>query len=306
MSKPYPRVSIGLPVFNGQRFLNEALDSLLTQTFQDFELVISDNASTDGTEEMCHAYASKDSRIRYYRNTSNVGAARNFNRVFQLSTAKYFKWANADDVCEPEHLARCAAILDRDPSVVLAYPKARFIDEDGRVLDVHDSGWNLQSDSAHERLRYALLARGWVNAIYGLMRAAALSRTRLIASYPGGDYRVLNELALLGKIVELPDYFFLRRLHPGASSQNTMDLAWQVAHYTGSSAHLAMPTWQQALDDFTTIIRSHLPTHAKLSVLGSLLKRMRWSRGHLCAELTSASAYCFRYFVSAISNELHP
>lgn len=292
MTRDKRRVSIGLPVYNGERFLREALDSLLAQTYSDFDLVISDNASTDQTEAICRAYAGKDRRVRYYRNKENIGAAYNYRRVFELSNAKYFKWATADDLCEPQHLARCAAVLDSDPSVVLAYPKARFIDEDGRVLDVHDPGWDLQSEAAHERLRYVLFAGHWVNAIYGLMRADALSRTRLLASYPGGDYRVLTELVLLGKFVELRDYFFLRRLHRGASSQNKA-LAWQVAFYTGSSQHLAMPAWQRTLDDFTTIMRSHLRLRAKSSLLGSLLRRMCWQREGLSQELKLACKYYF-------------
>ena len=301
MSNDKPRASIGLPVYNGERFLRETLDSLLAQTYSDFELVISDNASTDRTEAICRAYADKDRRVRCYRNKENLGAAFNYRRVFELATGTYFKWATADDLCEPEHVARCAAVLDSDPSVVLACPKARFIDEEGRALDVHDPGWDLRSEAAHERLRYVLYAGHWVNAIYGLMRADALSRTRLLAGYPGGDYRVLTELALLGKFVELPDYFFLRRLHSGASSQNRT-LAWQLAFYTGSSRHLSMPMWQRTFDDFTTIMRSQLRQRAKLSVLGSLLERMRRNREALREELKLAS----RRLIPAISHQRNP
>ena len=99
-----PRVSIGLPVYNGENFLEFALDSILGQTFQDFELIISDNASTDATESICRRYAAKDSRIRYYRNPNNQGAAQNYNRVFALARGEYFKWAAHDDVCKPNYL----------------------------------------------------------------------------------------------------------------------------------------------------------------------------------------------------------
>ena len=107
-----PRVSIGMPVFNGENYLAEALDSLLTQTFSDFELIISDNASTDKTEEICRAYAVRDQRIRYFRNQENLGASRNYNRVFELSSGEYFKWAAHDDLCAPEFLGRCVDVLD--------------------------------------------------------------------------------------------------------------------------------------------------------------------------------------------------
>jgi glycosyltransferase involved in cell wall biosynthesis len=293
-------------VYNGERFLGEALDSLLAQSCPDFELIVSDNASTDRTEAICRGYATQDRRVRYYRNKQNRGAACNYRRVFELSTAEYFKWATSDDLCEPEHLARCAAALDSDPSVVLVYPKTRFIDETGAILDVHDPGWNLQYEAAHERLRYVLFSGHWVNAIYGLMRAEALSRTRLLASYPGGDYRVLTELSLLGKFVELSDCFFLRRLHRGASSQNTNSLEWQVTFYRGNSRRLALPVWQRTLDDITTILRARLALCAKASLLRSLLRRMRWQRRCLLDELKVASWYCLRRVIPATSYQCSP
>ena len=126
-----PRVSIGLPVYNGEKFIREAIDSIFSQTFEDFELIISDNGSTDRTQQICQAYAAQDLRIRYYRNKKNIGAARNYNLVFELASGEYFKWAAHDDLCAPEYLERCVEILDRDPDVVLCYPKTSIIDEHG-------------------------------------------------------------------------------------------------------------------------------------------------------------------------------
>src|SRR5262245_48603442 len=131
-----PRISIGLPVYNGDRFLGEALDCLLSQTFEDFELIVADNASTDETPVICRAYAAADKRVRYVRNEVNIGAYRNFNKVFQLASGKYFKWAAADDVCHKELLARCLSVLETDSSVVAAYAKARFVDQDGQQLSL--------------------------------------------------------------------------------------------------------------------------------------------------------------------------
>src|SRR5262249_32985361 len=121
MNSRKPRVSIGLYVYNGARFLEDTLDSLLAQTYTDFELIISDNASTDRTEEICRTYAAKDQRVRYYRSKKNVGVGRNCNRVFELATGDYFKWATADDLCKPELVARCLELLENDRPVVLAY-----------------------------------------------------------------------------------------------------------------------------------------------------------------------------------------
>ncbi len=115
------RLSIGLPVYNGERFLSAAIDSLLRQTFEDFELIISDNASTDATGAICRGYADQDRRIRYLPTKENIGSAPNFNRVIELASAPYFSWAAHDDVRAPQYLERCVEVLDRDPSVILAY-----------------------------------------------------------------------------------------------------------------------------------------------------------------------------------------
>jgi glycosyltransferase involved in cell wall biosynthesis len=301
MTVSRPRVSIGIPVFNGEPFLRETLDSLLAQTYSDFELVISDNASTDGTETICRDYARRDGRIRYYRSEENCGAAKNYRRVFDLSSAPYFKWANADDVSEPGHVARCVLELDRDATVVLACSKTRFIDATGQRLDIDDPGWNLRHEEGLERLRYALFAGHWVNSIYGVMRRHALAMTRFIGSYPGGDYRVLTDLTVFGKFVEVPEYLFLRRLHPGASSHHVRNVSWLMAFYTGQPTRIALPTWQRAWDDFVAIHRSGLSVTAKLSLLRSLMHRSYWHRTDFCSELIYASKHCLRRLNSVTS-----
>src|SRR6478752_3957116 len=127
-----PLISIGAPVYNGERYLAETLDSLLAQTVEDFELIISDNASTDRTPQICEAYAARDRRVRYVRNAANIGAYGNCNKVIGLSAGRYFKLAMADDVCHPQLLARCLEVMANDPGVVATYAKAQFIDQDGR------------------------------------------------------------------------------------------------------------------------------------------------------------------------------
>ena len=295
MAKPY--VSIGLTVYNGEQFLEETLDSFLAQTYPDFELIISDNASTDRTGEIARAYAAKDDRIRYHRNEKNLGLAGNHNRSFELARGEYFKWAAADDVCLPTYLARCVEVLDRDPTVVLAYPRTQFVDAVGNPLDIHDPGWNLQSDEACERLRYAIHSGHWANAVVGLLRSAALAKTRLIPAYPGGDFRVLGELSLLGKFYEIPETLFVRRLHPGSTSQHgangtNPDPKWLIRCWTGRDRSVSLPHWSLNIDHFRTIMQAQLPFRQKLSVTRSLLRRMRWQREGLLKEVWAAFAAC--------------
>ena len=132
MTAPDRCVTIGLPVYNGERYLRPAIESILAQSFPHFELVISDNASTDGTEAICRDDADRDERVRYYRNTANLGMSRNFNLTFERATGRYFKWAADDDLLEPQYLARCVQVLDRDPGVILCHSQVRIIDAGDR------------------------------------------------------------------------------------------------------------------------------------------------------------------------------
>jgi len=129
-----PTLSIGMPVFNGARYLQEAIESLLTQTFVDFELIISDNASTDPTREICLENARRDSRIRYVRQSHNVGGPRNWNFVAEEACGRYFKWASANDLHDRKFVERCLNLLDEDRQIVLCYADTMLIDEHGVVL----------------------------------------------------------------------------------------------------------------------------------------------------------------------------
>lgn len=297
MNKGKPHVSIGLPVYNGERFLKETLNSLLAQTYSDFELIISDNDSTDQTESICRVYAAQDRRIRYYRNPKNIGVARNFNRVFELSSGKYFKWASADDLCLPNHLTCCLNTIEKNPAAVLVYPKTRFIDENEELLDIEDPGWDLRSEKAYDRLRYVIFAGHWVNSHYGLMRASALSRTKLFPDYPSGDYRLLGELSLMGTFLEIPEPLFLRRIHPAASSHNARNLDWMLKFFMGKHGRICLPSWEISRDYLFIIVHSELSVSEKASLIGAVLRRMRWSKKFLLNELAfGLRMYCKKVF----------
>jgi glycosyltransferase involved in cell wall biosynthesis len=208
-----PSVSIGLPVFNGEKYITESLDSILAQTYGDFELIISDNASTDRTQEICSEYALRDRRIRYYRNERNLGAAANYNRVFHLSDTMYFKWITYDDLHGPEFLERCVKVLDTSPDVVLCYPKTILIDENGKVIEKYEDRLDLRQERPHYRFCKMLEVLNLSNALFGLIRSDALRKTRLNGAYLSADYILLMELCLLGKYYEIPEYMFFRREH---------------------------------------------------------------------------------------------
>jgi glycosyltransferase involved in cell wall biosynthesis len=211
---------VGLPVYNGERYLAAALDSLLAQEYRDFEILISDNGSTDGTEAICREYAARDPRIRYFREPMNRGAAWNFSRVATLAQGEYFRWACHDDLCDRRHLAMCVAALDAAPStVVLAYTRTTLIDEDGHATRAHDDGLATVGLPPHQRFKRIAQRLGYSNILYGLLRREALAHTRLLGPYEASDYVLLAELSLVGDFIEIPEYLFMRRIHAGMSRQ---------------------------------------------------------------------------------------
>ena len=208
-----PRISIGLPVYNAEKYLRHALDAILSQTFEDFELIICDNASTDSTAGICASYALADNRIRFYRNDRNLGAAENFNRVFSFARADYFKWIAYDDICLPEFLAKCVEVLDRDPQVALCYPKTLLIDADGKEIMKYEDRLHMMQGDPHDRLRHFLTRVNLANAVFGVIRTSVLRETGLLGKYFGADYILLMEICLRGKFFEVPEHLFLRRDH---------------------------------------------------------------------------------------------
>jgi glycosyltransferase involved in cell wall biosynthesis len=200
-----------MPVYNAEEHIAETLDSLLAQSYENFRLIICDNASSDRTVEICNSYAHKDDRILFVQNKENVGAAANFNKVFGLSDAEYFKWAASDDLCGPEFVEECVKVLDREPDVVLCYTKTTIIDAQGEVIRRYEDGLNMTSDSATGRFAQVLFNCKLSNAIMGVMRASALRATKLHEDYIACDKVLLAELSLAGKFREVPEYLFFRR-----------------------------------------------------------------------------------------------
>jgi len=293
------RVSIGVPVYNGERYLSAALDSLLTQTYEDFELIICDNASTDRTGEIARSYAAKDQRVRYARNEKNLGASRNYGRTFALSSGEYFRWAPADDLSGPEFLARCVEVLDREPRAVLAYPKTSFIDEHGRCYAEYDDGLHLQSPRPSERFRLLLQRLGYVNALYGLMRADVVRRTRPLGTYPGWDVVFLADLSLYGTFWEIPEVLFYRRFHPGASS--SMDRV-QIRAFLDPDRprRIHLHEWRHLWELSCVVERTPLPVADKMRLCVFLARTAIWGRDKLARELVVAS----RQLVTSLFREV--
>jgi glycosyltransferase involved in cell wall biosynthesis len=288
MNTRRPSISVGLPVYNGERFLRETLNSILTQTFEDFELIISDNASTDGTAQICKDYAIKDPRIRYFRSDRNLGASKNFNRVFELSSGKYFKWISADDVCAPTFLEKCKEVLDEHPEVVLCYPKTTIIDEFGRIVRQHEDRLDLRFSRARDRFYQLFLRLSLSNAMFGLIRSDLLRKTSLLGNYIASDIVLLAELTLYGQFFELPEYLFFRRIHPQAASSDP-SVKRQQEHYDPRTVgNISLTSWRHLVEHLRSIRRAPLNLVEKLHLMLIVLKLARWEARELTLELIQA------------------
>jgi glycosyltransferase involved in cell wall biosynthesis len=208
-----PRLSIGLPVYNGEKYLSESLDALLGQSYADFELIISDNASTDGTADVCRQYCQQDARIRYIRQPQNIGLARNHNFVFEQAVGQLFKWASYDDLYARDLLQRCIDALDEYPGVVLAHSWTALVDGSGAVSKLLEYPLATASLRAPERFNSMLVANGG-DDVYGVVRADVLRRTALHGSYHHADRVITTEIALRGPFYQVPDRLYFRRDHP--------------------------------------------------------------------------------------------
>jgi len=210
-----PRLSIGLPVYNGENYLAESLDALLGQAYEDFELIISDNASTDGTADICRRYGEQDSRIRYIRQQRNIGCAPNHNFVFEQARGELFKWASHDDLYARDLLKRCVEALDEYPNVVLAHSWMAMIDGSGTVTAAAEYPLATASSRAPERFRSMLLFGNlWGDDFGGVVRAKVLRRTSLHKSYHYADRAIQAEIGLHGPFYQVPDWLYFRRDHP--------------------------------------------------------------------------------------------
>jgi glycosyltransferase involved in cell wall biosynthesis len=286
--KSKPAVSIGMPVYNGARFLRASVESVLAQTFADFELIIADNASTDATEEICREYASKDHRIRYFRNQHNIGASPNFNRVFELSYSDFFRWQAADDLCEPTLVEKCKSVLDADPAVVLCCPRSDVIDESGTVIERIDDVLDLRSRRPSDRFRGLLAKLTLCNAQYGLMRSEALRKTRLEQSYPGSDIVFLAELTLQGEFVQLDEYLFHRRFHAAAHSSLMTSEEKQRFSNPAIERRIFLRRWRNLLEHCRSIKRARLSILEKIELLVEVARLAYWWRKDLIREIGDA------------------
>lgn len=280
MTNAKPLVSIGLPVYNSERHLTQALDSILAQDYCHFELVISDNASTDSTPRICLEYAERDKRIRYYRNDQNMGMTWNMNRVFELTSGEYFKWASSSDFIAPTFISVCKNILDRQSDVVLAYPLAQSVDGQGEsIKEILPETIDTRGLPTVIRV-FVVIAKGQNYAVmnYGLYRTSALRRCRSVTTVIGNDQVTLMEISILGTIALVPEFLFFRR-HDGPRVSDAERIARDLVRMNPAikNRKTVRPIWELAMQ---SVIGATRLAPLKQLYLPSIVAYAFYSRWH--------------------------
>ncbi|MGH3715086.1 MAG: glycosyltransferase family 2 protein [Micromonosporaceae bacterium] len=278
-------VSVGVPLYNAERYLAAAFDSLLAQDYADLELVVCDNASTDATWEICLGYAARDSRIRLHRNDVNRGAAYNYNRVVREAAGALFKWAAYDDLCAPSLVRECVAELDAAADAVLAYPQTMLIDSAGEVTGRFEDRLDLRQPRSAARVQALARRFNLCNAVFGVVRRDVLLRTGLIRPYQSSDVTLLAELAAYGRFHEVASPLFFRRIHPASTRQAGPRRSGEVAAWFDPrrrSAPLA-PRLALALRTAGALWAAELPLPDRLGSAAGFVTRYGIRRGRAVA-----------------------
>jgi glycosyltransferase involved in cell wall biosynthesis len=279
-----PRLSIGLPVYNGLPYLEQALRCVLDGELADFELIVCDNASTDRTRELVQDFASHDRRVRYVRNARNIGAARNFNKSFELARGEYFRWLASDDLHTPGAIARCVEALDRDPAVILAFPETRLIDAKGVVIQEYDDGDGWLAPSATARFRYSLTRWGLSNTMFGVIRTRVLRNTTLLGNYPASDLVMQSDLAIRGRFARVRGEYYYRRMHTG--STDNLDALALATFYNPDQESAFKTKILRLFQELGHVIRRAPVTTSERRLLWTALARSAfWQRDVLSREL---------------------
>jgi glycosyltransferase involved in cell wall biosynthesis len=295
------RISVGLPVYNGERYLPQALDSLVTQTHTDLEIIISDNASTDATAEICKEYAATDPRIRYFRQDVNRGGAYNHNFVLAQATAPYFRLFSCDDWMLPTCLEKCAKALDEHPDVVLAWTETTMIDAQDRPMSYRtDQPFDNRSPST--RLASLLVPSGddslleWCAPHLGVARREVFSATFPMLSYGGSDHEITVKLALRGPWIRIDEPLFNRRQHDDNSTTGVT--IHEMAIWMDPSARpgRSLPNFRRRLGFLQGILETPMSRRERLRCLAVLfrvllrlgeLRKLFWDTKVLAKELVA-------------------
>jgi glycosyltransferase involved in cell wall biosynthesis len=286
MKDRLPRVSVCLPIYNGEKYVREAITSVLDQTFGDFELIISDNASTDRTAEICNELASRDPRVHYTRSDVNRGIAWNHNRAFNLARGDYVMWLAHDDLLAKDYISKCAEALDQDAGAVLCFANIRHIDEQEKTLREVELRNDGASSRPSERFRSIIRPHQRADAMYGLMRREILTQTQLHGGFTGSDVILLAEMGLKGRFLLIPEFLFSRRLHALQASLFSADARTRTINMDPrNKGKIILPHFRRTKEYLLAIKRSRISVKEQLACYKHVFEWVRICRTHLLRDL---------------------
>jgi glycosyltransferase involved in cell wall biosynthesis len=280
MNEERPLVSIGLPVYNGEKFVAEAIQCVLDQSYSNWELIISDNCSTDSTMDICRRFAQQDSRIHVYQNARNMGVSYNYNEAFRRSRGPYFKWMAHDDLFAPEFIEKCVVELERDKSLVLVFSKMSYIDADRHFLRHQASSLSVLGETADARAKQLMvLARQGMDFIwlaYGVIRHEIIEQCGAMGLHAADDQVLLFKIALRGRMKQMENELFYRREHTGASTckrgEATVRQRAKFA-YADDNRRLVLPWCRLVKEHIISVFDMPLSFSGKLRCVTAVARR---------------------------------
>jgi glycosyltransferase involved in cell wall biosynthesis len=288
-----PLVSVGLPVFNGEAFLEDAIRSVLAQKLDDLELILCDNASHDRTAEICRDYEARDSRIRYFRNARNLGAAANYNLAFSHARGHYFKWLAHDDRMLPSFLSKAYRVLEERTDAVLCNTVVSYIDSTGAQIGLYDSklaGADAYSPSA--RFAWMVLRSHTCVDFFGLIRRETLQDSLLHGAFHGADRALLAQLSLRGRLIQLPAPLLAMREHPNRYTRSQRRSADRAAwHDSTQAGQASFPTWR-LYGEYLKLVRREALTPEERSRCYGVLARWwayNWNAARAVVDLVAVA-----------------
>jgi glycosyltransferase involved in cell wall biosynthesis len=293
--KPTPRLSIGMPIYNGAETIADSLDSLLAQTFTDFELIVSDNASTDNSVEIVQRYQRQDARIRLIRQPVNLGANGNFSAVVDAAQGTYFKWTTCSDLCSPHFLQASVDLLDRHPEVVLAAPTTLLFESDPAQHQAYDGDIEVRGNLPSERFVQLIRKLKFNNAMNGVIRTSALRYQQpVIDHFLKADIVMVSCLALQGEFALVPDALFYRRMDPKTATI-LMSVEDDIKHhYPVMSSKALFPTWRLYAGWCRAAWKTPVPAHERRTACRYLARMAIWERKEFLHDVISGLGYFFK------------
>ena len=259
-----PLVSIGVPVYNGEKTLSEALSSLLAQDYKNLEIIISDNGSTDDTPKICKEFANKDKRVTYYRSDENLGSSWNFNRVFDLSNGKYFMWAAHDDFRKKPFVSECVKQMESSPSAALCQTHTTtYIVGHKEIICVANLDSFKKDSGLVERYRETL-KHFPATAIYGLYRSSLMKKTRMFEKVIATDLAFTQELSIYGSFIQVPEAYFDYNIR---EKWNTIHQDYKLFLGKERKPFWYLPFIVLFINHWSRIVSASIPLYVKLLLL---------------------------------------